>query len=1135
MGSYLNTLNGSQASLTGFLSAQQAAGVASRTTAAGIAASSTSWDLFTASIWANTKAIAAWMVATPVGQIMLIAAAIYSLVKIIDAVHTSSEEWHEKLSEIQSEIVNLETEQSTLNTELENTQLRISEILNQGPLTLTQEEELKRLQSQNAELERQIALNETLINQKNLEQAKTFVETMKEDSKPKINWLSQFLAPFLPFGNIIAYSQTERPLNSDAAFSELQQLETEKATASLQEAEKIQKRIDVLKQKLAEQYEKYQSSADGATYFTGDNLTSIQKESNDFLDSINEFNDRYLLATDAAKNTTTVLKSIWTRDSFSGAHDAITELLEKGNLNNQSLIDLYNKNEQVNALVNYLNKLGLINIDFNKDGKLDAEELKDGIGEVITYVKMLKTEGAPAVKTFGDTLDGLKSSEEKIKAISNAFNELQQNGKLTASSLSGLYGMFESLPNLDEYMLKIAGASTVQETTDALKNLLTAYLYSSDALNTLTEENKEAIVVQLENMGVMNARTLVEQQLWANSLGLADASAAEAIELINLSNATNTARKALAAYALSKNMTKMAANNFKSITEDEVASLKTLASQANNSGKVLSLINQILNYSDKLDTVRASYADEDRDSWTNFYESLIRDSLSELNDLLFPLDIEFPGNEGNNGDDQNREAERKKQIASYFSNLEHRHNMGKLSEKQYLDELERLNNRYYRNSADFASEYQSNLERIRSGRLQLTRDNFAKEQKELQRQRDLGKLSEFNYLQKLENLNNRYYKNKKDFAEDYQQTLDEIMQGRMSLYQEAYDQLNALVDKQVEKIKSEKEAEKKVLQDKLNNLKEFYDKQKQMLRDQADEDQYEKEQAEKRKTVTELELEIQALSRSTSARDRKLLAEKQQELADAREELRDFENERALDEAEKAIDLQYEKDEERINKDIEKIDQYLENQYKIQQDALNELKQIKNFSKQSALYKEMRDWNRQNGTGKDADIDELFSNVAAINKAFGNGTFGGAMSYLQGQIKTTKRSFAGGTAGAPAGLALVDEQGYEVKLGNPSAGKYQFLNDGDIVFTRAESRFLKRLTGSGGASLIGERLAGLLRRGANALSPLTAAAMAGQAPVAIRTGDIVINGDANKRTIAQIKAAQKDMTYQILRQFQKLK
>ena len=481
------------------------------------------------------------------------------------------------------------------------------------------------------------------------------------------------------------------------------------------------------------------------------------------------------------------------------------------------------------------------------------------------------------------------------------------------------------------------------------------------------------------------------------------------------------------------------------------------------------------------------------------------------------------------------EAAYKERIAKEFSNLEHRHNMGKLSEKQYLDELERLNNRYYRNNADFASEYQSNLERIRNGRLQLTRDNFAKEQKELQRQRDLGKLSEWNYLQKLESLNNRYYKNKKDFAEDYQQTLDEILQSRMSLYQEAYDQLNSLVDKQVEIIKSEKEAEKKVLQDKLNNLKEFYDKQKQMLRDQADEDKYEKEQAEKRKTVTELELEIQALSRSTSARDRKLLAEKQQELADAREELRDFENERALDEAEKAIDLQYEKDEERINKDIEKIDQYLENQYKIQQDALNELKQIKNFSKQSALYKEMRDWNRQNGTGKDADIDALFSNVAAINKAFGNGTFGGAMSYLQGQIKNTKRSFAGGTAGAPAGLALVDEQGYEVKLSNPSAGKYQFMNDGDIVFTRAESRFLKRLTGSGGASLIGERLAGLLRRGANALSPLTAAAMAGQAAVAIRTGDIVINGDATKRTVAQIKAAQKDMTYQILRQFQKLK
>lgn len=472
-------------------------------------------------------------------------------------------------------------------------------------------------------------------------------------------------------------------------------------------------------------------------------------------------------------------------------------------------------------------------------------------------------------------------------------------------------------------------------------------------------------------------------------------------------------------------------------------------------------------------------------------------------------------------------------ISKEFSDLEHQHNMGLISEAAYLDKLEQLNNQYYKNNAEYESEYQSNLEQIRNGRLQLTRDLFAEEQAELQRQRDRGKISEWKYLNELEKLDEKYYKGRQDFLEDSLQVEDEILQGRLSLYQEAYDQLGELVDKQAEKIRSEKEAEKQALQEQLDALKEYYDQRKQELRDEAEQEDNLQNEAEMKQTIADLERRVNSLRLSTSAVDVHRRLELEQELADAREELEDFQEERRLEEAEKALDEEYEKEAEKLQSQIDTIDEYLENEYQVQQDALNELKQIKDFSRQSALYQRMRDWNRTEGTGKDEDIDQLFSNVQNILTALGTGTFGGAMSFLKGQVDAGQHSFAGGTTGAPGGFAIVDELGYEAKLVNPRRGRYQFLNDGDVVFTRRESLLLKQLTGSAGAALIGQRLAGMLQQGAQAASSLLRPAVA--LPVAIQTGDIVINGNADNRTVAALKAAQKSMTYQILKEFKKLK
>ena len=101
-----------------------------------------------------------WAAIPGVGKIMLIAAAIGAVVAIIDGLTNSTKELKEKISELDSEIKSIQSELDSLNSELETTQSRMEELLSMDSLSFTEEEELKNLQKQNDELERQIYLLE---------------------------------------------------------------------------------------------------------------------------------------------------------------------------------------------------------------------------------------------------------------------------------------------------------------------------------------------------------------------------------------------------------------------------------------------------------------------------------------------------------------------------------------------------------------------------------------------------------------------------------------------------------------------------------------------------------------------------------------------------------------------------------------------------------------------------------------------------------------------------------------------------------------------------------------------------------------------------------------------------------------
>ena len=133
---------------SGALTAAQGAQIAS---ALGLIAANTGLTASLTALWA-----ALW----PILAVMAGIAALYGIVKLFDAVTVSAKEASEQLEETKNKISDLESELESLRTELDAAREKIAELTALPYLSLTQQEDLDRLEREVELLERQIALKE---------------------------------------------------------------------------------------------------------------------------------------------------------------------------------------------------------------------------------------------------------------------------------------------------------------------------------------------------------------------------------------------------------------------------------------------------------------------------------------------------------------------------------------------------------------------------------------------------------------------------------------------------------------------------------------------------------------------------------------------------------------------------------------------------------------------------------------------------------------------------------------------------------------------------------------------------------------------------------------------------------------
>lgn len=343
-------------------------------------------------------------------------------------------------------------------------------------------------------------------------------------------------------------------------------------------------------------------------------------------------------------------------------------------------------------------------------------------------------------------------------------------------------------------------------------------------------------------------------------------------------------------------------------------------------------------------------------------------------------------------DDKNDAKETAKEVESEFARMYkkmgHLRNMDEISAKEYfvwlndaykvafvkgeiaLDDYRKYREEVYKGMMELFKDYMSDIEHEISMRSNFTSETpkvlklyegLVKDvQDEIARARGLGLDDTDNYIQELQN---KWW--------SYTKSIKEI---RDSVTKDAKSNLQSLIDFRIKMIERENEEEVKEQKDTLNKrleqLKEFYDKQKKLLDDQNKEESYLEEQAEKRKELARINAEMNQLEHDDSAWATRRKLELASEYTDAQKELDKFEKDHALETAKEKLDELYEQQASAIERELELVEEKQMTAKELYDQALND---IKNGSVQ--LYEDMIEYNNVYGDGIAENITEMWEDA----------------------------------------------------------------------------------------------------------------------------------------------------------------
>lgn len=505
--------------------------------------------------------------------------------KVYDALVLTTEEAKEALDHTLQELIKVHSQINILQDQLAETTNRIDELNSKNSLSLVEQAELNKLKEQNIELERELRIQEDLLQAKN-EQARidavNYFNSTKTDTPDYIDsnhtidaieeeikkyailhkllaeqklykensskWLDlqseinkiadnrndykkdieSALIDFMKYDdNLIAGKDDELI----ARLNRIYELYDKTFHPEMLNQEKIQgilgkSKFEDIENTLVDLSNSGSLSIDTLTSRFPELISSLEKagiSANELLTYITALSNRPVLSYDSIKHEL--------RNDYVGQYSHFDDRTYAGHDFDRWISDKSNSDIQILYHIKYdgTSTYGWSFDDFDKEIERRQNQT------------LLVDSGFNFLANNLQTLSDLKS---QLNTLNTSVLNYDEIGTFSLEDLASVSDYFLSLEDFDTSAVNNAlsvltdSSSTTKDLVKAISTVADQYLQASGILDMVTDQNKELIISQLESMGISNAQEIVNAKLSSSYSTLVQAESVAAQHSLNLSAVT---------------------------------------------------------------------------------------------------------------------------------------------------------------------------------------------------------------------------------------------------------------------------------------------------------------------------------------------------------------------------------------------------------------------------------------------------------------------------------------------------------------------------------------------------------------------------------------------------------------------
>lgn len=611
-----------------------------------------------------------------VAIVAAVAAVVYGMSKalqFLDARSHPLEGLREQAADIKADMDELSASIDTANNRIEELQ----QLADNGTISIIEQDELDRLKEQNALLQAQLDLKQSL--------ADANADSRRSEALRQYN---EFVSGDMGYtdsnGNFVGTSDLDTLQSQIDKRTELNQ---ELNAALLAGDDKLVAQVRAKIEKNEAYIQNNMAKLEDIVSeikFTPDPQTEEQKEMNDIYRQYYELLDRITYSSGEATAAQTIFNRSLQAPQNAEAIQAIKDLGKESGLTKESLLELYKTNHQVEEFLTNLAKFGV-----------------GSLGNFDTFVQLFAQVPdvvADATVGFTDLMDSITALTGKYDTLTAAQKEFNENGTLSASTLSSIVDSFGDL-GAEQVALYNAGIIDAKQMFAELQNGYTADVnnYRTSLADKLSRSD------QFYNVFLQKNATMVNELAKAYGEDVKNAKNAEElkekIRAAALENFTKNYGKALHSMNVTENSLLVLAY------EDNATTPAQKARQA----AAKAAIEQLRGYEKQIDSFTYSY--------TNFNAS------------------NFSSGSGSRSSSSSKSGTDtyQKSVQEKIDALKHQLHMEQITSEQYYDGLEAIEKKYYKDSkahmTTYASEIRSIDEELFNGRRQLAEDWLSYQEK----------------------------------------------------------------------------------------------------------------------------------------------------------------------------------------------------------------------------------------------------------------------------------------------------------------------------------------------------------------------------------------------------------------------